>query len=90
MGRAVADAMTATRSGLGFDLHPLVEGRPLILGGITIPGEKGLGGRLGCRCADPRRVWLSWERSLSETSAACFPTAIRAGRVCRAWFCSKV
>ena len=36
--------MTATRSGLGFDLHPLVEGRPLILGGITIPGEKGLGG----------------------------------------------
>ena len=35
--------MTATRSGLGFDLHPLVEGRPLILGGITIPGEKGLG-----------------------------------------------
>jgi len=36
--------MTTTRSGLGFDLHPLVAGRPLVLGGITVPGEKGLGG----------------------------------------------
>ena len=36
--------MSATRSGLGFDLHPLVDGRPLILGGVTVPGEKGLGG----------------------------------------------
>jgi len=36
--------VSATRSGLGFDLHPLVDGRPLILGGVTVPGEKGLGG----------------------------------------------
>jgi len=36
--------LTATRSGLGFDLHPLVDGRPLILGGVTVPAEKGLGG----------------------------------------------
>ena len=33
-----------TRSGLGFDLHPLVAGRPLVLGGVTVPGERGLGG----------------------------------------------
>lgn len=33
-----------TRSGLGFDLHPLVPGRPLVLGGVSIPGERGLGG----------------------------------------------
>jgi len=32
------------RSGLGFDLHPLVDGRPLILGGVTVPSERGLGG----------------------------------------------
>jgi 2-C-methyl-D-erythritol 2,4-cyclodiphosphate synthase len=32
------------RSGLGFDLHPLVDGRPLILGGVTVPAERGLGG----------------------------------------------
>jgi 2-C-methyl-D-erythritol 2,4-cyclodiphosphate synthase len=36
--------MTAFRSGLGFDLHPLVEGRPLVLGGVTVPAARGLGG----------------------------------------------
>ncbi len=30
------------RIGQGFDVHQLVEGRPLILGGITIPHPKGL------------------------------------------------
>lgn len=33
-----------TRTGLGFDLHPLVAGRPLVLGGVTVPGPRGLGG----------------------------------------------
>jgi 2-C-methyl-D-erythritol 2,4-cyclodiphosphate synthase len=32
------------RSGLGFDVHPLVEGRPLVLGGVTVPSPVGLGG----------------------------------------------
>jgi 2-C-methyl-D-erythritol 2,4-cyclodiphosphate synthase len=32
------------RVGLGFDLHPLVAGRPLILGGVTVPSEAGLDG----------------------------------------------
>jgi len=32
------------RFGIGYDLHRLVEGRPLILGGIRIPFEKGLFG----------------------------------------------
>lgn len=32
------------RVGLGYDLHRLVKGRPLILGGVTIPSEKGLEG----------------------------------------------
>ena len=32
------------RMGLGFDLHPLVPGRRLILGGVEIPAERGLGG----------------------------------------------
>ena len=33
-----------TRSGFGFDLHPLVVGRPLVLGGVTVPADAGLGG----------------------------------------------
>ena len=28
--------------GLGYDIHRLVEGRPLILGGISIPSDRGL------------------------------------------------
>ncbi|PED96820.1 2-C-methyl-D-erythritol 2,4-cyclodiphosphate synthase [Bacillus toyonensis] len=30
------------RIGQGFDVHEFAEGRPLIIGGITIPHEKGL------------------------------------------------
>ena len=33
-----------TRVGFGFDLHPLVAGRPLVLGGVTIESEVGLAG----------------------------------------------
>lgn len=32
------------RVGVGFDMHPLVAGRPLILGGVRIPFEQGLDG----------------------------------------------
>jgi 2-C-methyl-D-erythritol 2,4-cyclodiphosphate synthase len=32
------------RIGEGFDVHALVEGRPLIIGGVTIPFAKGLAG----------------------------------------------
>jgi 2-C-methyl-D-erythritol 2,4-cyclodiphosphate synthase len=32
------------RIGHGFDVHALVEGRPLIVGGVTIPFERGLAG----------------------------------------------
>ncbi|MBI2202367.1 MAG: 2-C-methyl-D-erythritol 2,4-cyclodiphosphate synthase [Candidatus Rokubacteria bacterium] len=33
-----------TRVGFGFDLHPLVPGRPLVLGGVTVPSDVGLSG----------------------------------------------
>lgn len=33
-----------TRVGQGFDVHALVEGRPLIIGGVRIPFERGLDG----------------------------------------------
>ncbi|MBM3944621.1 MAG: 2-C-methyl-D-erythritol 2,4-cyclodiphosphate synthase [SAR202 cluster bacterium] len=33
-----------TRTGIGFDVHPLTLGRPFVLGGITVPHEKGLAG----------------------------------------------
>lgn len=36
--------MSKIRIGQGFDVHQLVEGRELIIGGVTIPYEKGLMG----------------------------------------------
>jgi 2-C-methyl-D-erythritol 2,4-cyclodiphosphate synthase len=36
--------ITRIRIGKGFDVHALVVGRPLIVGGVTIPFEKGLQG----------------------------------------------
>ncbi|TET39818.1 MAG: 2-C-methyl-D-erythritol 2,4-cyclodiphosphate synthase [Dehalococcoidia bacterium] len=32
------------RIGIGYDVHPLVEGRPLVLGGVRVPFERGLSG----------------------------------------------
>lgn len=32
------------RIGFGYDVHAFITGRPLILGGVTIPSERGLGG----------------------------------------------
>lgn len=47
-GRVVSDRGAAMsdvlRIGTGYDLHRLVPGRPLILGGVTIPFELGLDG----------------------------------------------
>ncbi len=33
-----------TRSGIGVDIHPLISDRPLVLGGVAIPFERGLDG----------------------------------------------
>jgi 2-C-methyl-D-erythritol 2,4-cyclodiphosphate synthase len=33
-----------TRVGFGFDLHPLIPDRPLVLGGVTVPSDLGLAG----------------------------------------------
>lgn len=32
----------SVRTGLGYDCHQLVEGRPLVLGGVTVPHSHGL------------------------------------------------
>ena len=43
-GAGAPDAGPEYRAGFGYDVHRLVEGRPLILGGVTVPYEKGLDG----------------------------------------------
>ncbi|HXT37165.1 MAG TPA: 2-C-methyl-D-erythritol 2,4-cyclodiphosphate synthase, partial [Chloroflexota bacterium] len=32
------------RIGMGYDVHPFAEGRPLFLGGVEFPHERGLEG----------------------------------------------
>ena len=32
------------RIGIGYDVHALVEGRPLVIGGVTVPHPRGLAG----------------------------------------------
>ena len=36
--------MMTMRIGTGYDVHALAEGRPLVLGGVTIPHPRGLAG----------------------------------------------
>lgn len=38
------NSLLTSRVGIGYDSHRLVEGRPLIIGGVEIPFEKGLHG----------------------------------------------
>lgn len=41
---AAAHPVAVARTGLGYDSHRMIEGRPLVLGGITIPHATGLAG----------------------------------------------
>ena len=41
---SMTTAMPTIRLGEGWDVHALVAGRPLILGGVTVPHDKGLDG----------------------------------------------
>ncbi len=42
--RAQTTVGAVGRVGVGYDLHRLVEGRPLVLGGVTVPAERGAEG----------------------------------------------
>jgi len=44
LARALLEGSKEMRTGHGFDVHPLVPGRPLVLGGVCIPSSLGLGG----------------------------------------------
>lgn len=44
MARALLEGCKEMRTGHGYDVHPLVPGRPLILGGVQVPSDLGLQG----------------------------------------------
>jgi len=41
MAHALTKPARTGRAGTGYDLHRLVDGRPLILGGVTVPSDRG-------------------------------------------------
>src|ERR1041384_4488365 len=53
------------RTGLGYDSHRFVEGRPLILGGVTIPHTHGLAGH-----SDPDAVCHALTDAILGAAAA--------------------
>ena len=61
------------RIGHGYDVHRLVEGRALVLGGVTVPYEK------GCLAIRTRMCWftpsatLFWEQPKLRDIGALFP-----------------
>lgn len=65
--------MTALRIGHGYDVHRLVEGRALILGGVTIPWERGLDGHSDARRADARRYGCAAGRDRRRDIGKLFP-----------------
>ena len=69
------------RIGHGYDVHKLVEGRPLILGGVTIPFEKGLLGGTAMRmCCFTPSLTPCWARRRWVTLATCFRIQMTAGK----------
>ena len=62
----------SSRSGLGIDVHPLVEGRALVLGSVTVPHDRGLSGH-----SDGDVLILVWGNQ-RDTETACQEIAIRA------------
>ncbi|HEY8164886.1 MAG TPA: 2-C-methyl-D-erythritol 2,4-cyclodiphosphate synthase [Gemmatimonadaceae bacterium] len=38
------EAASATRTGIGYDSHPFTDSGPMVLGGVTIEGSRGLAG----------------------------------------------
>ena len=44
MGAGLVQWCLMIRVGIGYDVHPFAEGRPLILGGVEVPHDRGLKG----------------------------------------------
>jgi len=65
------------RVGIGYDVHPLVEGRKLFLGGIELAHDKGLEGHSDADVLI--HALADAVRSARATSAITFPIPTNAG-----------
>ena len=65
-GARACDVRRLTRVGTGYDLHRLVEGRPLVLAGVVLPFDRGPARTLGRR----RRLSRAGRRDASARAGA--------------------
>jgi hypothetical protein len=75
------------RIGQGFDVHALVPGRKLIVGGVEIPFERGLLGHSDADVLLHASPMPCSAPPASATSAGISPTAMRASRMPTAGSC---
>ena len=75
------------RIGHGYDVHRLVEGRKLILGGVEVPHTLGLLGHSDAMCSTHAVMDACLGRQLWVISAATSRILIRPTRERIVWFC---
>src|SRR5262249_8909626 len=75
------------RVGVGYDVHPLVPGRPLILGGVRIPIQPVPWAIRTAISFAMRLRTRFWEPRVSPISAISFPTPTRNSAAPAAWTC---
>ena len=76
-----------TRVGLGFDLHPFVAGRPLVLGGVTVESDRGLGGHSDADVLSHAVGEVLLGAVALGDLGRHSPTPTSATATSRAWFC---
>ena len=83
-------SITMLRIGIGNDTHRLVEGRPLMLGGVQIGSDRGAEGHSDADALAPRDRRRDSRRALRRRSSAfTFLTTIRNGEARTVWNCSR-
>ncbi len=75
------------RVGIGYDSHRFVEGRPLVLGGVTIPHSAGLAGHSDADAVAHALIDAMLGAAAAGTLAASSPTTIPAGKTPTRWSC---
>ena len=70
-----------TRIGSGYDVHAFTQGRPLILGGVTIPFDYGLAGHSDADTVIHAIVDALLGAAAWATSVATSPHTIPAGKI---------
>jgi len=77
------------RVGIGYDVHPLTQGRRLVLGGVDIPFDKGLSGWSDADVLTHAIIDALLGAAALGDIGSHFPPVSHNIRIFPAWFCLK-